>query len=159
MDKFNKITNGFVVQSYSRLSNGKYCCLEQEFIASDSVFEDKTGNSIRDPEHAYQAFNMNLVSTGEMVIVIESVLAGLDVGGDQSGEFEVEIVLLKTLLKSLQTSDSVNNCSVRESVLLKYCGDLISYTIELLTQINDQEDLSEIEPLRRAKAIVELYEK
>ena len=61
MEKFNKITVGFVVQSFERNTSGKFICTGQEFIAGDQVdYEDQDGNPITPPEHPYQQFNMSL---------------------------------------------------------------------------------------------------
>ena len=61
MKKFTKITVGFITQSYKRNAAGKFVCTGQEFIAGDQVdYEDLDGNTIKAPEHAYQAFEMKL---------------------------------------------------------------------------------------------------
>jgi len=61
MEKFNKITVGFVIQSFEKDTAGKFTCIRQEFIASDQVdYEDVDGNPIKPPKHLYQQFNMTL---------------------------------------------------------------------------------------------------
>jgi len=61
MDKFNKITVGFVVQAYKKTPDGDFICTSQEFITGDQVdYEDEKGNSIEPPEHKYQPYNMTL---------------------------------------------------------------------------------------------------
>ena len=61
MEKFNKITVGFVIQTFEENTAGKFICTKQEFIASDQVdYEDQDGNPITPPEHPYQQFNMTL---------------------------------------------------------------------------------------------------
>ena len=61
MEKFTKITVGFVTQSYKRNAAGKFVCKGQEFIAGDQVdYEDLDGNTIKAPEHDYQPFEMKL---------------------------------------------------------------------------------------------------
>jgi hypothetical protein len=61
MEKFNKITTGFVVQVYEKNSAGEFVCISQEFIAGDQVdYEDAEGNSIDPPDHRYQPFDMKL---------------------------------------------------------------------------------------------------
>ncbi|MFA6175046.1 MAG: hypothetical protein WC765_00535 [Phycisphaerae bacterium] len=61
MKKFNKITTGFVCQSYEKNSAGEFVCTSQEFVAGDQVdYEDEKGNSINLPDHRYQQFNMKL---------------------------------------------------------------------------------------------------
>jgi hypothetical protein len=61
MEKFTKITTGFVVQPYEKNSAGEFVCISQEFIAGDQVdYEDAEGNPITPPDHRYQQFNMKL---------------------------------------------------------------------------------------------------
>ena len=61
MEKFNKITVGFVIQTFEKNAAGEFTCAKQEFIAGDQVdYEDLDGNSIDPPEHPYQPFNMTL---------------------------------------------------------------------------------------------------
>ena len=67
MEKFTKITVGFVTQSYEKNAAGKFICTGQEFIASDQVdCENVDGNTITPPEHDYQPFNMSLLSGAEI---------------------------------------------------------------------------------------------
>ena len=61
MEKFNKITVGFVIQTFDKNATGKFICTKQEFIAGDQVdYEDQDGNYITPPEHPYQQFKMTL---------------------------------------------------------------------------------------------------
>ena len=61
MDKFNKITVGFVIQTFEENAAGEFTCTKQEFIAGDSIdYEDQDGNPITPPGHPYQQFNMIL---------------------------------------------------------------------------------------------------
>lgn len=61
MDKFSKITVGFVVQSFQKNTDGKFVCVSQEFIAGDQVdYEDADGNPVEKPDYKYQPFNMSL---------------------------------------------------------------------------------------------------
>ena len=61
MEKFTKITIGFVTQTYEKSAAGEFVCMSQEFIAGDQVdYEDVVGNTITPPEHKYQPFNMTL---------------------------------------------------------------------------------------------------
>jgi hypothetical protein len=56
--KINKITSGFVVQTYDT-QTGR--CVEQSFIADDDVaYEDRWGDAVdwREKEDAYQPFDM-----------------------------------------------------------------------------------------------------
>lgn len=61
MDKFTKITVGFVAQTFEKNDRGKFVCTKQEFIASDQCdCEDAEGNPIDPPDHQYQPYNMTL---------------------------------------------------------------------------------------------------
>ena len=61
MDKFNKITVGFVIQTFEKNAAGEFTCAKQEFIAGDQVdYEDAEGKAITPPEHPYQQFKMIL---------------------------------------------------------------------------------------------------
>ena len=102
MKKFTKITVGFVTQSYKKNAAGKLICIEQEFIAGDSIdYEDLSGNTITPPEHEYQPFNMTLVSKDEIINRLGDVITSIDVGGEQSRQFAYEIKILDELLKDL----------------------------------------------------------
>ena len=103
MDKFTKITTGFVVQSYVRIDDGRSVCTGQEFIAGETVdFEDSEGNAISAGDHVYQPFNMTLLSTVQIADSILEVLDMLNVSGEQSRQFAEEIGILNTLLKNLE---------------------------------------------------------
>ena len=102
MEKFTKITIGFVTQSYRKSAAGKFICTKQEFIAGDDVqFEDLKGDSIEAPEHEYQPFNMSLVSSSQIIDRLGDVLTSIDVGGEQSRQFAHEIKILDKLLRDL----------------------------------------------------------
>jgi len=61
MNKFTKITIGFVAQSFEKNSRDKFVCTQQEFIAGDHCdYEDAQGNPIDPPEYRYQPYNMTL---------------------------------------------------------------------------------------------------
>ena len=61
MDKFTKITVGFVAQSFEKDDKGRFVCTRQEFIAGDQCdYEDAQGNPIDPPDHKYQPYNMTL---------------------------------------------------------------------------------------------------
>ena len=60
IDKYNKITPGFVAQVFER-QNGKYGCEEQSFSAGDQVDrENEQGESVAVDvrKEQYQPFNM-----------------------------------------------------------------------------------------------------
>jgi hypothetical protein len=111
MDKFTKITVGFVVQTFKKNDKDKFVCIRQEFIAGDQCdYEDTEGNPITPPDYQYQPYNMTLSNKNEkatklimanrMRNAIEQVLHSLDVGGEQSRQFAEEIKLLKYALKA-----------------------------------------------------------
>ena len=102
MEKFTKITVGFVTQSYGKNAAGKFICMGQEFIAGDDVqFENLKGDSIEAPEHDYQPFNMTMLSKDEIIDRLGDVLTSIDVGGEQSRQFAHEIKILDELLRDL----------------------------------------------------------
>ena len=102
MDKFNKITVGFVIQMFEKNAAGKFICTNQEFIAGDDVqFENLKGDPIELPEHEYQPFNMTLISREEIIDRLGDALTGIDVGGEQSKQFTHEIKVLDGLLRDL----------------------------------------------------------
>lgn len=100
--EFNKVTVGFVVQRYRRDNKGRFRCIEQEFVAGDDVqFENAKGQSLEQPEHEYQPFNMLLLSKQQIIDRLGDVLTSIDVGGEQSRQFAHEIKILDKLLKDL----------------------------------------------------------
>jgi len=61
MNKFTKITVGFVVQTFKKDDKGRFVCSRQEFIAGDECeYEDAEGNPIDTPDYEYQPYNMTL---------------------------------------------------------------------------------------------------
>ena len=62
MNKFVKITVGFVHQTFEKNKEGKYVCTEQVFIAGDQCdYEDLDGNPLEEvPKYEYQPYNMTL---------------------------------------------------------------------------------------------------
>ena len=61
MDKFTKITVGFVAQTFEKNDKGRFVCTRQEFIAGDQCdYEDAEGNPIDPPDYEYQPYNMTL---------------------------------------------------------------------------------------------------
>jgi hypothetical protein len=40
MDRFNKITVGFVIQTFEKNDKGEFVCVSQEFIAGEHLFTD-----------------------------------------------------------------------------------------------------------------------
>jgi len=78
MDKFTKITIGFVAQAFGKNDKGQFVCTRQEFIAGDQCdYEDAEGNPIEPPDYEYQPYNMTLESKG-IEEAIEAEAAGED---------------------------------------------------------------------------------
>ena len=98
MEKFKKITVGFVIQDYKKNAAGQFVCAEQDFVAGDSVdYEDTDGNPVTVAEHVYQPFNMTLVSGSQIAHVIRDALNRLKVKDTLASGLDI----LKTLLKRL----------------------------------------------------------
>lgn len=62
IDKFVKITVGFIHQTFEKNSDDKLVCIDQAFIAGDQCdYEDINGEPLKDiPEHEYQPYEMVL---------------------------------------------------------------------------------------------------
>jgi hypothetical protein len=107
--EFSKITTGFVCQTYRKNELGKFVCIHQEFIAGDDVqFENLKGEPIEAPEHDYQPFNMTLLSPLQIAERLDEILSSIDVGGEQSRQFEAEISSLQSLIEELTPKNHVN---------------------------------------------------
>ena len=161
MQKFTKITTGFVTQSYEKNTDGKFICTEQAFIAGDQIdYEDTEGNAITPPEHDYQPFEMTLLSGAEIAAGIEDVLSSIDVGGEQSRQFAEEIEMLKKILKVPGCSinqPKTNSHSFLEAQLLEACKVITSYTTELLYRMDNQVNLEDIKELQQVRAVIANY--
>jgi hypothetical protein len=119
MNKFTKVTVGFVAQTFEKNDEGRFVCTHQEFIAGDQCdYEDAEGNPIEPPEHEYQPYNMTLRNeTGQQVLeatmlnrvyeAIEEVLDSLDVGGEQSRQFTEEIRALREVIGRPKAADGL----------------------------------------------------
>ena len=62
IDKFVKITTGFVHQTFEHNAEGKFVCSEQAFIAGDECnYENVNGETLKDvPEYEYQPYEIIL---------------------------------------------------------------------------------------------------
>ena len=60
MEKFVKITVGFVKQTFERDADGNFVCTDQAFIAGDQCdYEDMEGEPLENvPEHEYEPYEM-----------------------------------------------------------------------------------------------------
>jgi len=132
MDKFTKVTVGFVTQAFEKNSKGRFVCTHQEFIAGDQCdYEDAEGNRVEPPEHEYQPYNMTLRDeTAQEVLeatmlnrvyeAIEEVLDSLDVGGEQSRQFADEIQTLRQVIGHPKvTAGVLNEISKRRWIVHK----------------------------------------
>lgn len=78
MERFTKITVGFVTQTFENKAEGKFVCTAQEFIAGDQCdYEGAEGNPLEPPDYEYQPYNMTLESKG-VGEAIEAEAAGED---------------------------------------------------------------------------------
>jgi len=132
MDKFTKITVGFVTQTFEKDDKGRFICTKQEFVAGDQVdYEDGQGNSIEPPDYEYQPYNMTLKNEASKKFMevamlnkiyeaIEKVLDSLDVGDEQSRQFTKEIKLLREVIgypKPIR--DTLDEIQRREQIVHK----------------------------------------
>ena len=97
MDKFVKITVGFVHQTFENNPQGKHVCTEQAFIAGDECeYEDLNGNPLDAvPEYEYQPYNMTLGETGEQ---------------------NVKYLLYNDVLGSIESEDPIEAASLEEAM-------------------------------------------
>ena len=59
MEKFQKITTGFVIQHFEKMSDGRFYCTAQEFIAGESEYETTAGEPLVSmPDYEYQSYDM-----------------------------------------------------------------------------------------------------
>ena len=60
MNKFVKITVGFIQQTFEKKPGGEFVCTNQAFIAGDQCdYEDMNGDPLKDiPEHKYEPYEM-----------------------------------------------------------------------------------------------------
>ena len=98
MEKFTKITVGFVLQDYEKNTDGKFVCTGQDFVAGDDVqYENADGETIAVPKHVYQPFNMTLVSGSQIAHVIRDAINRMKAKDTLTSGLDI----LKTLLKRL----------------------------------------------------------
>lgn len=71
MNKFIKITVGFVHQRFEKNEQGQFVCTEQAFIAGDETgYEDEQGESLLSvPEYIYEPLEMK--PSGDQVITYQ----------------------------------------------------------------------------------------
>ena len=65
MEKFQKVTTGFVIQQFEKMSDGKFHCTSQEFIAGESEYETTDGEPLAAvPDYEYQPYDMVIKGQG-----------------------------------------------------------------------------------------------
>jgi len=70
MDKYTKITVGFVTQIFEKQDNGNFICTDQQFIAGDDVsYEDVNGEPVEvdTSKEEYQTMNMRSPAGGDWI--------------------------------------------------------------------------------------------
>ena len=98
IDKFVKITTGFVCQTFEKNANGKFVCIDQAFIAGDQCdYEDINGDPLEDaPKCEYQPYEMK---------------------APQNNGRNVEYLLYNDVLGSLQSEEPIEAGSLEEALL------------------------------------------
>ena len=97
MDKFTKITVGFVQQTFKKKPDGKFVCTEQAFIAGDQCdYEDMNGEPLKDvPGYTYQPYEMVL---------------------PQNKKQRVNYLLYNDVLGSLESEEPIEAASLEEAL-------------------------------------------
>lgn len=94
IEKFVKITSGFVTQTFEKKHN-RFVCTEQIFTAGDSVYEVKDGESIADPNYNYEFFEMVTPTGNTSMFVVYDISCGAEIQSLEAGDLEEaqEIIL------------------------------------------------------------------
>ena len=100
IEKFVKITVGFICQTFERDADGNFVCAEQVFIAGDECnYEDTAGEPLKDvPEYEYQPYEMVAPQHKEPKV---KYLLYNDVLGSLEGEEPVEAASLEGALTQI----------------------------------------------------------
>ena len=100
IDRFVKITVGFVCQAFEQNANGQFVCTEQVFVAGDECSsEDTNGEPLKDvPEYEYQPYEMVAPQHKELKV---KYLLYNDVLGWLEGEEPVEATSLEEALTQI----------------------------------------------------------
>jgi len=100
MEKFVKITVGFVSQTFEKNADDKFVCTDQAFIAGDQCdYEDINGEPLKDiPEHEYQSYDM--VSSQNKKPAVKYLLYN-DVLGSMESEEPIEANSLEEALSQV----------------------------------------------------------
>ena len=97
MEKFVKITVGFIQQTFGKNADGKFVCTDQAFIAGDQCdYEGMDGDPLKDiPKHEYQPYEMLL---------------------PQNKEQNVKYLLYNDVLGSLESEEPIKAASLEEAL-------------------------------------------
>ena len=100
MEKFVKITVGFIQQSFEKKPDGKFVCTEQAFIAGDQCdYEDMNGEPLKDiPKYEYEPYEM--VSPQNKGQIVNYLLYN-DVLGSLESEEPIEAASLEEALSQV----------------------------------------------------------
>ena len=97
MEKFVKITVGFIQQTFERDADGNFVCTDQAFIVGDQCdYEDMNGDPLKEiPEHEYEPYEM--VSPQNKTQAVKYLLYN-DVLGSMESEEPIEANSLEEAL-------------------------------------------------------------
>ena len=103
MNKFVKITVGFIQQTFEKNTDGKFVCADQAFIAGDQCdHEDMNGDPLKDvPEHEYEPYEMLLPQNKRQAV---KYLLYNDVLGSMESEEPIEANSLEEALSEVLNS-------------------------------------------------------
>ncbi|MFC1783357.1 hypothetical protein ACFL02_07195 [Planctomycetota bacterium] len=118
MNKFVKITVGFVHQTFEENTEGKFVCTEQAFIASDQCdYEDLDDNPLEKvPEYGYQPYEMVQPQNERQV---------------------VKYLLYNDALGSLESEDPIEAATLEEALTQVLIN--MGYSI-IESEINEEEE-------------------
>ncbi|MBC8470368.1 MAG: hypothetical protein H8D56_12935 [Planctomycetes bacterium] len=103
MEKFVKITVGFIQQTFEKEPDGEFICTDQAFIAGDQCdYEDVNGDPLKDiPEHQYEPYEMLLPQNKRQAV---KYLLYNDVLGSMESEEPIEANSLEEALSEVLNS-------------------------------------------------------
>lgn len=103
MNKFVKITVGFIQQTFEKKLCGEFVCTNQAFIAGDQCdYEDVNGDPLKEiPEHEYEPYEMLPPHNKRQAV---KYLLYNDVLGSMEGEKPIEANSLEEALSEVLNS-------------------------------------------------------
>lgn len=95
IEKFYKITSGFVTQTFEK-KNNMLVCTEQIFTAGDSNYEEILGGeSIDVPDSIYEAFTMVTPTGNVSMFVVCDISCGAEIQSLEAGDLiEAQEIIL-----------------------------------------------------------------